>query len=86
MEAIIIIFKHATLLKVSSSSAESALTQAEMDFCTSKIDLKIQEYLVACSHVTSVEKFADFIMATDIGLFILSLVRLFLITLLLVSS
>ena len=39
--AVIIIFKHATYLKLSSSSAESTLTHAEMDFWSSKIDLKI---------------------------------------------
>ena len=71
MKAVIIIFKHATFLKISNTQAESALTHAEMDFWASKIDLKIQELLVAFSHENSVEQFADFIMATDIGLFIL---------------
>ena len=72
VEAVIIIFKHATFLRLSSSSAKSALTQAEIDFWASKIDLKIQEHLVASFHENSVEQFADFIMTTDIGLFILS--------------
>ena len=70
VEAVIIIFKHATFLKPSNSSVEAALTHAEMDFWASKIDLKIQEYLMASSHENSVDQFADFIMATDIGLFI----------------
>ena len=72
MEAVIIVLKHATFLRFSSSSAKSALTQAEIDFWASKIDLKIQEHLVASFHENSVEQFADFIMTTDIGLFILS--------------
>ena len=72
VEAVIIIFKHANFLKLSYSSAQSALTHAEMDFWVSKIDLKIQEYLVASSYKHSVKQFAHFIMATDIGLFILA--------------
>ena len=84
--AVIIIFKHATFLRLSNPSAESALTYAEMDFWASKIDLKIQEYLVASSQENSVEQFADFIMATDIGLFILASVKIILIKLSLVSS
>ena len=42
-----------------------------MDFWASKVDLKIQEHLVASSYKDFVEQFAHFIMATDIGLFIL---------------
>ena len=76
VEALIIIFKHATFLTLSNSSGESALTHAEMDFWASKIDLTIQEHLVAFSHQNSVEQFADFIMATDIGLFILASVKI----------
>ena len=72
LEAVIIILKHATFLYFSSSSAESALTHAEMDYWTSKIDLKIQEHLVASSHEDTVEQFAHFIMTTDIGMFILT--------------
>ena len=76
VEAVIIIFKHATFLKLSNLSVESALTQAEMNFSASKIDLKIQEYLVATLHENSVQQFADFIMAADIGLFILASVEI----------
>ena len=47
-----------------------------MDFWASKIDLKFQKHLVASSHENSVEQFADFIMATDIGLFILLFVKI----------
>ena len=75
MKAAILIFKHATFLHLSNSSASSALTQADVDYCTSNIDLKIQEHLVASAHEHSVEKFAHFIMTTDIGLFILASVK-----------
>ena len=76
MKAVIIIFKHATFLKLSSSSTESALTHAEVDFWASKIDMKIQEHLVASVHENSVELHADFIKATDIGLFVLVSVKI----------
>ena len=75
VKAVILISKHATLIKQSCLSSESALTHAEMDFWASKIDLKIQEHLVASSHEDSVEQFTHFIMATDIGLFILTSVK-----------
>src|ERR1700761_8105431 len=76
VEAVILIIKHASFLCLSKPSVESALTHAEMDFWASKIDLKIQEYLVASSHEDSVKQFAHFIMATDIGLFILASVKI----------
>ena len=76
MEAVILIFKHATFLCLSNSSAESALTYAEMDYWASKVDLKIQEYLVASSHEDPLEQFTHFIMVTDIGLFILASVKI----------
>ena len=70
VEVVLLIAKHASFMHLSNVSAKSALTHAEMDFWASKIDLKIQEYLVASSHEDTVEQFAHFIMATDIGLFI----------------
>ena len=76
MKAVILIFKHATFILPSYSSTKSALTQAEIDFWASKNDLKIQEHLVASSHEDSVEQFAHFIMATHIGLFILTFVKI----------
>ena len=76
MEAVIIITKHANFLHLSMASAKSALTRAEMDFRASKINLQIQEHLVASSHEYSVEQFAHFIMATDTGLFILTSVKI----------
>ena len=68
LEVVILILKHATFLRLSNQS-EQALTLAEQDYQEAKIDLKIQEYLKAFTPEDSVEKFADFIMATNIGLF-----------------
>ena len=76
MKAVILIFKHATTLYPSKLLAESALIHAEIDFWASKTDMKIQEHLVASSHEYSVEQYAHFIMATDIGLFILTSVKI----------
>ena len=72
VEAVILIFKHATFLCPSYSSSESALTQAEMEFCAANTELKIQQCLMASSQEHSVELFTDFIMTNDIGLFILA--------------
>lgn len=72
MEAVIFIAKHTSFLHLSIAPAESALTHAEMDFRASRINLKIQKYLVASSHDHSVDKFAHFIMTTEIGLSILA--------------
>ena len=52
------------------------MTYADIDFWASKIDMKIQEHLLASSHENSVEQLAHFIMATDIGLFILTSVKI----------
>ena len=71
VKAIVLIFKHAAFLQLSNLSTESALTRAELDYQEANIDLKIQHHLKASSQEHSVEQFADFIMATDIGSFIL---------------
>ncbi len=76
MEAVILILKHATFLRLSDSTSESAITRAELDYREANIDLKIRQYLTASSQEHSVEQFAGFIMATDIGLFILASVKL----------
>ena len=68
VEVIILILKHATILRL-SNRAEEALILAEQNYQKAKIDLKIQEYLKAFTPEDSVEKCADFIMATNIGLF-----------------
>ena len=50
-------------------SIESALKHADLHYQKAQIDLKLQEYLTT-SHEQSVMLSADFIMATDISLFI----------------
>ena len=71
MEAVILILKHATILWL-SNRPEDALALAEQHYQKAKIDLKIQEHLKAFTPEDTAEKFADFIMAINIGLFILS--------------
>ena len=61
--------KHATTLRP-SNEPEKALALAVKDYKKANIDFKIQEYLKAFTSEDSIEKFADFIMATNIGLFI----------------
>ena len=69
VEVVILILKHATILRL-SNRPEEALILAGQDYQDANIDLKIQEHLKAFTPKDSVEKFADFIMATNIGLFI----------------
>ena len=64
---VILILKHATTLQL-LSTLEEALTQAELDYQKANIDLQIQEHLQAFSPKDMVENFAEFIMATNIGL------------------
>ena len=61
--------KHATTLQA-SNGPKKALDLAGKDYKKANIDFKIQEYLKKFTSEDSVEKFADFIMATNIGLFI----------------
>ena len=61
--------KHATTLQA-SNGPETALVLAGKDYKKANIDFKIQEYLKEITSKDSVEKFADFIIATNIGLFI----------------
>ena len=75
LEAVILILKHATFLRRLDLSSGSALTRAELDYREANIDLIIQQYLSASSQEHSVELFAGFIMATDIGSFILASVK-----------
>ena len=72
VEAVILILKHATFLRLSNLSQESALAQAELDYQAADIDLKIQQHITASSQEHSVELCTDFIMATDFGWFILA--------------
>jgi hypothetical protein len=68
VEVVILILKHATTLRLSNKSAQ-ALNLAELDYREANIDLKIQYHLMAFTPEDSVENFADFIIAINIGLF-----------------
>jgi hypothetical protein len=75
VEAIMLILKHATFLRFSDTSRHSVLTIAEQNYQQANMDLKIQQHLAEPSEDSeehSVEKLAEFILATDIGLFILT--------------
>jgi len=62
--AIILILKHAMLLR-SSNESQSALSQAGQNYQGANIDSNIQQYLKAFSPQDSVKQFAGFIMATN---------------------
>ena len=67
MKAVVVILKHATLLRLSNIPPGLALTQADLEYQEANIDSKICEHLMGSSEVQSIELFAEFIMATDIG-------------------
>jgi hypothetical protein len=69
-KAVTLILKHATFLRF-SNLPKAALTYAELDYQKANIDVVIQQHLMAHAPEHSVEKFAGFIMGTDIGLCIL---------------
>ena len=69
VKAVTLILKHATFLCTSMSS-KSAVNQAEQKYHKAKIDVTIQEHLTACAGQQSEEQFVNFIMSTDISLFI----------------
>ena len=75
LEAVIIILKHTTFLRLSKLSSVSALRKADLHYQQANIDLKIQEHLATTHGEQSVTQFVGFIMATNIGLFILSYVK-----------
>ncbi|KAH8981374.1 hypothetical protein EDB86DRAFT_3087166 [Lactarius hatsudake] len=64
--AVIVILKHATFLRLSKLSPQSALTHAEVDYRKANIDSSIRQYLTAPSQEHSDELFAGFIMAADV--------------------
>ena len=70
MKAVTLILKHATLLRT-SNLPEAALTNVDLGYQRQNIDESIQQFLTACASDVSVEQFTDFIMGTEIGLFIL---------------
>ena len=59
------------LFCISELSPESALVQADTDYQAANIHQTIQQYLTAPSQEHSIEGYVGFIMATDIGFFIL---------------
>ncbi|KAH9060704.1 hypothetical protein EDB87DRAFT_575875 [Lactarius vividus] len=65
--AIILILKHATFLRLSNMSPESALTHAEVNYREANIDSRIQKFLTESSQEHSDESFATFIMAADLS-------------------
>jgi hypothetical protein len=69
LEAIILILKHATILRLSDQPPKSALTQVELKYQEANMDLKIQQYLGAFSQHQSIELSMRFIMATEISKF-----------------
>ena len=71
VKAVILILKHATLLQLSTPLG-SALNQSELDYQEANIHLNIQHHLMASSPEHSINKLVAFIMATDIGSFILA--------------
>ena len=72
MKAVTLILKHATLLQT-SNPLEAALTNVDLDYQRENINESIQQYLTACALDVSAEQFAEFIMSTKIGGFILLL-------------
>ena len=76
VEAVILILKHATFLRLQEYDEIKSLTQAELNYQQANIDLKIQQYLMTSSQKQSVKLLTEFIMAIDIGLFILASVKI----------
>ena len=71
VKAVTLILKHATLLRT-SNLPKAALTSADQDYNTdNSLDKSIQQYLTAHASHLSEGEFADFIMGTEIGWFIL---------------
>ena len=60
-------------------SSESALTSADLDYQEANVDLKIQQHLMASSQKHFIMTYVGFIMATDIGMFIPTPVKRYLI-------
>ena len=68
-QAVLLILKHAMFLRLSNTT-KPALNLAGLNYLNADIDLKIQDYLKASFPNHSIEGFASFIMATDIGMLI----------------
>ena len=72
MKAVILILKHATSLRLSNQPPDLALNQVEQAYQEENMDWNIQQYLRALHQEPSVEQFLAFIMATNIGGFIIA--------------
>ena len=72
VQAVILILKHATFIQLSTSSTSVALTQSELDYQQANIGLNIQQHLMGSSSKHSIKELVMFIMATDMGSFILA--------------
>lgn len=70
MKGVIILFKHTTFLRLSNSSPKLALAHAELDYKKANINKKIKKHLKESTQQHFVEKSADFIMSTNISVFI----------------
>ena len=66
--AIIIILKHATTLRPSGFSVQSALSQAKSNYQNLNIGPKITEHFTAPPQSYSIEEFVDFIMGVSVCL------------------
>ncbi|KAH9021955.1 hypothetical protein EDB85DRAFT_1997703 [Lactarius pseudohatsudake] len=64
--AVLLILKHATFLRLSNMSPESALTHAEVDYRVANVDSTIRQHLSVSSQERSDELFGGFIMAVDV--------------------
>jgi hypothetical protein len=60
--------KHATTLRASGFSIESALAQAELDYQNSKIGSQVAAYFTAPPQQYSIQQFVDFIMGVRVHL------------------
>ena len=86
VKAVVIILKHATQLCLSNIPPGLALTSVELGYQEANINSKIHEHLMVSSQVKPIETYADFIMATDIGWSLASLLHPYLIKLLVSSQ
>ena len=79
VEAVILVLKYATFIRLSNSCSnfigKQSLAHAYVHYEEANIDPKIQEFLKT-SEEQSEMHFVDFIMATEIGLFIFTSVKL----------
>jgi hypothetical protein len=72
VKAVILILKHATLLRI-SNLPEAALTNADLDYQRQNIDNSIRQNFRSYGLLSSVEQLTGFIMGVEIGWFILLL-------------